>query len=99
MAVTEALYYDATGEFYRPEDRGEWDSVNRAVEEGQVETAGDSVVPCASDPKVRRAQAALTDLRNWMHKSSPDFIDWYSATFPDANPDIRLRPFWRNHLS
>lgn len=98
--VCEALYYRARREDYSPSGQEQWDDVKRPIENGQLtmNSENNGVCPCGSDSKVRRAMAALDELEKWLDRPPPDFRDWYRVAFDDANPDIRLRPFWEDHL-
>jgi RNA processing factor Prp31 len=100
FAVREALYYRARGEEYYPDPPEAWDDVKRAIENGQLKLNSEdtAVIPRESDPGVRKAATALDELEKWLERPPADFPEWYATAFDDARADVRLRPFWEEHL-
>jgi hypothetical protein len=48
--------------------------------------------------KVKQAVQALEALGNFLdNEASPEFFESYSEEH-DTDPDLKLRPFWREHL-
>jgi hypothetical protein len=74
--------------------------VKRAIENGQLKLNSEdtAVIPRESDPGVHKAAAALDELEKWLERPPADFPEWYAAAFDDARADLRLRPFWEEHL-
>jgi hypothetical protein len=97
--VVVALYYRTRGEEYYPNWREEGDDIKYRIERGQLILNGEeSVSPCDSDPKIRKAIAALDELESWLEEPPMDFFEWYEATFEGTPLDMQLRPFWEKHL-
>lgn len=98
--VEEALYYQTRGEEFCPDGREEWDDVRRSIENGQLILSSEetAVLPCDSDPKVRKAMTALNELERWLDEAPEEFYEWYDATFEGISLDLKLRPFWKKHL-
>lgn len=98
--VQEALYYQVRGEEYRPDGSEEWDKVTRPIEYGQLILNGEetAVLPSESDLKVQKAITALDELERWLDEPPVDFYEWHDATFEGIALDMRLRPFWEQHL-
>jgi len=96
--VREALYHYVRGEDYQP---NQWDDdVDRALENGQLvrNVEDNGCKPQPSDPQVGKAIEALDELMDWLDQPPSDFFQWYKASFDDPRPDLRLRPFWKQHL-
>lgn len=98
--VVEALYYRARGEDYHPNGGEQWDDAQRPLEYGQIELNSDEkgVSPRESNPKVRKAIAALDELAGWLEEPPEDFYEWYEQEAEGEEPDMSLRSFWDRHL-
>ena len=97
--VREAFFYRIRGESFVPED-GDWESVKKAEESGQLKTDPDldAVEVDDRDRKVEKAMHALDRLDQWLKVASDEFLDWYREENSDERAELRLRPFWDRHF-
>jgi TIR domain len=95
--VREALYYEVRHEEFIPKE-DEFEDARAAQEDELLQPARMSdhaLVPNDDRPSVRRAQAALTSLKQFLEEASHEFFDDATTTLGDT-PELRRRSYWRD---
>lgn len=97
-AVTEILFQETRGN--EPHFNDVEGDLTRAAEDGWIEVDRDTGHVASRDehPKMRKVQAALDSLVEWMDAVPEGFEEWHFDTF-GVEGNVRLRPFWSQHLS
>jgi hypothetical protein len=94
--VSEALYYYFKNEEYAPNHRDWGDAPQDAEDAGLLHSDGGHFWVNESHPKIKRAIAAIEQLRNFLAEPPQGFADDYERTHDDLF-ELRSRPFWERH--
>ena len=95
-ATREALFQWYRGSLFRPGLEWPRDDVQAAVESGElIENRSEEAVFEVNEekPKIKKALAALRELREFSQRASPEFAESFEQQYDD-NFDVESRDFW-----
>lgn len=96
----EALYYDHKGVDWAPPRFGNehvWEDIEAAEQRGFVRIDGNAVSVDDSNPVIRAAQDALSELSSFMVSASQEFIEAFEEE-REYQFSLSNRGFWENYL-
>lgn len=99
--VKEVLFKTQDGKPYHPgawDSDGEWDQINKAIEEGQLTEHDGGVLPDSNFPRIERTQNKLRDLACFIEKCSEEFQAEYREKH-DLPLSLAVRGFWKKHFT
>ena len=95
--VKEALYQSFKGRHFVP-DQDEFDSAERAVEEGYLVDDEPGFSLRSEHPRIKKAYSAIKRLQDFLaDECPPEFVTLYEQENNELL-DLTVRPFWQRHL-